>query len=78
MSYEIFWDWGALATFYRLPPHSAALADRAVLRYAATGEGELESEPPYYILRAGRHDLMLTIDFEARVITVLSMLPRIP
>lgn len=71
MSFAILWGPQARFVFYRLPIHSAALADRAVLRYAATGEGELESEPPYYILRAGKHDLMLAIDFEARTITVL-------
>jgi hypothetical protein len=71
VSYEILWDWPALDAFYRLPPHSAALADRAALRYASSGEGEIDHEPPYYLLRAGKHDLMLTIDFEARTITVL-------
>jgi len=69
--YEVLWDYPALGTFYRLPPHSAALVARVALRCASTGEGDIEHEPPYYRLRAGKHDLTLTIDFEARTITVL-------
>lgn len=67
------WDFPALATFYRLLPDKAAVIDRAVLRFAATGEGELEWEPPYHWLRAGTHDAVLAIDLEAQTITVLRL-----
>lgn len=51
--------------------HSAAMVDRAIIRFAETGDGQLEWEPPYYRLRAGMHDALLTIDPEARTLKVL-------
>jgi hypothetical protein len=33
--------------------------------------GQIEWDPPYYILRAGFHDVLLAIDREARSLTVL-------
>lgn len=69
--FRLIWDFPALATFYRLPLDKAASIDRSVIRFARTGEGELESEPPYHRLRAGAHDAMLTIDVAAETITVL-------
>lgn len=57
MKLAAVWDPAALYVFYRLPIHSATLADRAILRFASTGEGELDWEPPYYLLRAGKYDV---------------------
>lgn len=71
MSFAIVWNYPALFTLYRLPMHSAVMVDRAIIRFAETGDGQLEWEPPYYRLRAGMHDALLTIDAEARTVTVL-------
>lgn len=71
MSFEIIWGHAALATFYALHPNVATVVDRAVIRFAATGEGELEWVPPYHRLRAGAHELALVIDPTAETIAVL-------
>lgn len=71
MSFRIIWAPAALQTFYRLPIHSATVVDRAVLRFAQTGDGHLEWVAPYHRLRAGVHDLALTIDRDERTLTVL-------
>lgn len=71
MSFQIAWDPAALFVFYRLPLHSATLVDRAVIRLAQTGDGQLEWVAPYHRLRAGLYDAVLTIDLDARQITVL-------
>lgn len=71
MSLAIAWSPAALWVFYRLPMHSATILDRAVIRLAETGEGELGSEPPYHRLRAGTFDVLISIDRSARRLTVL-------
>lgn len=71
MSYAITWGPAALQTFYRLPMHAAFIVDRAVLRFAATGEGQIEWVAPHHRLRAGVHDLVLHIDRGAKTIDVL-------
>ncbi|WP_437668689.1 hypothetical protein [Sorangium sp. So ce131] len=71
MSLRVVWNFPALVTFYNLPMHSAFMIDRAVVRFAETGEGELAWEPPYHLLSAGFHDVVLAIDREARTIAVL-------
>ena len=71
MRYRHGWDFPALSTFFNLRVHEAAAVDRAVIRFAETGEGNLEHEPPYHRLRAGAHDALLTIDHEARMVTVI-------
>jgi hypothetical protein len=71
MKFRVLWDPAALFVFYRLPLHSAKLADRAVIRFVERGEGVLEWDPPYHLLRAGFHDVVLAIDTEARTLTVL-------
>jgi hypothetical protein len=38
----IRWTPAALAVWYELLPHSAMIVDRAVIRFAQTGEGRLE------------------------------------
>jgi hypothetical protein len=69
--FAILWAPAALYRFYRLPIHSAALADRTMIRFAETGEGHLEWDPPHHLLRAGLHDLVLAIDRAGRTVTVL-------
>ena len=71
MSFEILWHYPALRTFHNLPMHSAVMVDRAVIRFAERGEGRVESEPPYLRLRTGFHDVILSVDREARTLTVL-------
>ena len=56
---------------YELRVHSATIVDRAVIRFAATGEGHLEAVPPHHRLRAGVHDVVLRIDLETDTVTVL-------
>ena len=74
MRFRHGWDFAALATFHDLRMHEAEAVDRAVIRFAETGEGDLEHEPPYYRLRAGTHDALLTIDRAARLMTVIRIL----
>lgn len=71
MSLEIAWHVPALRTLRELPMHSAMVVDRAVIRFAETGEGHLEWDPPHHRLRAGVHDVLLAIDRMARAMTVL-------
>lgn len=71
MSFAIVWHRPALVTLNQLPMHSAMMVDRAVIRFAETGHGHLEWDPPYHRLRAGFHDLILSIDRAARTLTVL-------
>jgi hypothetical protein len=69
--FEITWDWPALRTFYRLNPHTAMIVDRAVLRFAERGEGVLDHDAPYHLLRAGLYDAVLAIDEKAGALCVL-------
>jgi mRNA-degrading endonuclease RelE of RelBE toxin-antitoxin system len=71
MSYEIAWCHEALWIFYRLPLHSATIVDRTVIRFAATGEGEIGWEAPYHRLRAGQFKVWLAIDFAEQRIVVI-------
>jgi len=71
MSFSVAWAPAALSTFYRLPIHSATVIDRAVIHFAGTGLGEIQWVAPYHRLRAGVDDVALSIDREARQITVL-------
>lgn len=76
MTLSILWTQGALHRFYQLPLHSAALVDRAVIRFAETGEGQLEWDPPHHLLRGGLYDAVLAIDLERRCLTVLRIYRR--
>jgi mRNA-degrading endonuclease RelE of RelBE toxin-antitoxin system len=69
--FDVVWDWQALHHFYRLPPHTATIVDRAVLRFVERGEGQIERVGPYTRLRAGFYDVVLVIDAEDRTVTVL-------
>jgi len=71
MTYTIIWSPAALWTFYRLAPHTAMIVDRAVIRLASHGEGQLQWVAPHHRLRAGLHEVALRIDGEAQTIDVL-------
>jgi hypothetical protein len=71
MTFSVEWDPPALVAFYRVGIAGATSVDRAVIRFAETGVGDLEFDPPYHRLRAGRYDVLLTIDVQRRTITVL-------
>jgi hypothetical protein len=71
MTFTVVWDPAALFVFYRLPMHTATIVDRAVITFAETGKGELDWDPPYHLLRAGKHDVVLAIDVKTRTLTVL-------
>jgi hypothetical protein len=73
MKFAILWHQAALFAFYRLPLHTATLVDRATVLFAETGEGRLEWVAPYHRLRAGKHELVIAIDREKRVFTVLGI-----
>lgn len=45
MSYRVIWNFPALVTFYDLPMHSVFMIDRAMIRFAETGEGEVYDPP---------------------------------
>ncbi len=70
-AFEVIWDWPALVAFYRLPLHTATIVDRAVIRFASTGEGEIGWEAPYHRLRAGQFKVWLSIDFAEQRIVVI-------
>ena len=70
-AFEVLWDWPALVTFYRLAPHTATIVDRAVIRFVEWGEGHVEQRPPYVRLRAGFHDVVLIVDRNDGLVTVL-------
>jgi mRNA-degrading endonuclease RelE of RelBE toxin-antitoxin system len=77
MTYTVIWSPAALRTFYELPPHTAMIVDRAVIRLAERGEGDLRWVPPYHRLRAGQHEVALRRDKQERAIHVLFLyLPR--
>jgi hypothetical protein len=71
MSFRIVWNYPALVTFYELYPSEAMTVDRAVIRFAETGEGRLTWVAPHFRLRAGAHDAVLSIDRQAQIVNVL-------
>jgi len=70
---RILWNYPALVTFYDLRIHEATAVDRAVIRFAETGEGQLTRVAPHHRLRAGAFDAVLSIQMDARVVTVLRL-----
>lgn len=71
MTFRVLWNFPAVVMFHRLPMHSAFLIDRAVIRFAETGKGEVTWIAPYYRLRAGFYDAVLAVDRETHTLTVL-------
>lgn len=43
----------------------------AILRYAETGEGDVQRRPPHDVLRAGVYDVDLSIDEQAGTVCVI-------
>lgn len=71
MSLRIVWNYPALAVFYDLRVHEATAVDRAVIRFAETGEGQLYRVGRHFRLRAGAFDAVLRIDTRERILHVL-------
>jgi hypothetical protein len=71
MTLRIAWDYPALARFYALRPNEAMAVDRAVIRFAETGRGDVAREGPYYRLRAGGFRVRFAVDRERRTMCVL-------
>jgi len=71
MRLRIAWNYPALITLYDLHMHSAMLVDRAVIRFAETGEGDVERMPPGYRLRVGVYRVRFVVDREAGTMNVL-------
>lgn len=71
MKLRIAWSYPALIALYDLHLHAAMLVDRAVIRFAETGEGEVDRIPPYYRLRIGMYRVRFAVDPEARSMNVL-------
>jgi hypothetical protein len=69
--FVVTWDWRALTTFYKLPLHTATMVDHAVIRFAEHGEGQVDWDPPYYLLVAGFYDVVINVDREQRTMAVL-------
>jgi hypothetical protein len=67
----IIWSPAALRAFYALPPHTAMVVDRAVIRLAERHEGHVEWVAPYHRLRAGMHEVALRFDETAQTLNVL-------
>jgi hypothetical protein len=68
---NLTWDFPAQTTWKQLDPADAHVVARAAYRLAEAGEGDLQWEPPYYRLRAGRFDLALALDRRTETICVL-------
>ena len=71
MRFRIVWNHPALVRFYQLRLSEATAVDRAVIRFAESGEGRLTWVAPHYRLGAGVHDAVLAIDGQAETVTVL-------
>lgn len=69
--FAIAWNPAALWGLFRMRFRAALALDRAVIRFAERGVGELESEPPYHRLRTGHYDALMAIDPKAQRVTVL-------
>ncbi len=69
--FRVLWDFPARFVLYQLTPAAAAAVDAAILRFAATGDGEIEWDPPYHRLFVGALHVMLAIDLQAQTICVL-------
>lgn len=73
MIYTTEWDPAALRHFNKLSWAFAERIDRAVVAFAERGEGELFWDAPYYVLIAGKHNVVLSIEVESRSIAVLQI-----
>jgi len=78
MTYTVLWSPAALQKFSELPPHTAMIVDRAVIRLAERGEGDLRWVAPYHRLRAGRDEVALRFDKQEQTIHVLFLYLPLP
>ncbi|MBK8258856.1 MAG: hypothetical protein IPK82_40130 [Polyangiaceae bacterium] len=78
MNVTVLWDPAALFVFYCLPPLVSARIDRSVIAFAERGEGHVEWAAPYYRLKAGKHDVVFTVDEPTLTMTVLQILRMRP
>jgi hypothetical protein len=71
MSFDIVYDWPARAVLLdRTHWRVGGEIDAAVIRFAATRAATIERAPAYH-LRAAGHSIVLAVDRDARVVTVL-------
>ncbi len=76
MSFTVVYDWPARAVLLeRIHWRAATEIDAAVIRFAATRAATMERAPAYR-LRTAEHDVVLAVDREARVVTVLRIYRR--
>jgi mRNA interferase RelE/StbE len=80
MSLEVRWSANAEREARRLDPPMNRRIVAALESYAATGHGDIKRltgyNPPQYRLRVGEWRVRFTVDWEARVLYVLSIQPR--
>jgi hypothetical protein len=70
MSFEILWDYPALAALTSVHWRTGSAIDAAVIRFAAERAATIQPAPLYH-LRAAGHSIVLTVDREARTVVVL-------
>jgi mRNA-degrading endonuclease RelE of RelBE toxin-antitoxin system len=71
MKFEPSWHPAAEHQLMELGWHPSESVDAAVIRFAETGQGDVERVPPYYRLRVGVYRVRFTIDREVRTMNVL-------
>ena len=74
MSLEILWEPGAERALLR-HWHTAEKIGAAVLRFAGTGEGDVERIGPRYRLRAAGHHVIFRVDDAAQTLIVFGVYP---
>ncbi len=71
MSFTVIYDWPARATLLDWTHWRIGTEiDAAVIHFAATHAATIERAPAYH-LRAAGHSIVLAVDRDARVVTVL-------
>ena len=73
-SWKVEWGFAARGALLNMPWREATLVDAAVLRFAASGQGDMTriaNEPRGLWLRAAGHVMRLRLDPDARTILVL-------
>jgi hypothetical protein len=71
MKLAIVGNYPALARFYDLGVAEATAVDRAVIRFAETGRGNIARDGPYGILLVGAFRVRFTVIRESRTLNVL-------
>jgi hypothetical protein len=77
--FEIIWHPGAEAALLRIPSwKTAASVDAGVIRFARTGQGDLERVGAYHHLPVVGYVVKLEVDPEAQTINVLAVYRAAP